>query len=89
MSVFAPACTISAYPTLAPRYALHQVSGGVYGLEKQRKTFAVIAVGKLIELASATADVAILVECIRCNCEGHCLPCSSSLEVAEISLRML
>jgi len=37
MSVFAPACTISAYPTLAPRYALHQVSGGGgYGLEKQK-----------------------------------------------------
>jgi len=50
--------------------------------------FAVITIGKLIKLTSATADV-ILAECIRYYCERRCLPRSSSLEVAEITLRML
>jgi len=74
MSVFVPAWTISACPTLAPRYVIRRASGGevLQSAKKARGTFAVIRIGKLIKLTSATVDVAILAECIQYNWERRC-----------------
>jgi hypothetical protein len=90
MSIFVPAWTIRACPTLATLYVIRQVSGEVLqSAKKARETFAVIRIGKLIKLTSATVDVAILADCIQYNWERRCLLSSFSQEVAEISRRML
>ena len=87
MIIFVPAGTISPCPTLAPRCVIRWVSGGGFTVaEESEKNIRFDDNNWKVRLTGATADVAILAECIQYNCEGRCL-LSGVLEVVEISPR--